>query len=402
MDILEYLYKARNVRIFSVSIIMILILVGMATIMGSFSVVDEVQAEDESAEESTSSAFGNVRSGYYDIAEYGYEYYIQGYKSQDYFGHSMETMDWNGDGVEDFVVSGVTFSYMYNTNLGRVYIFDGTTAIKPPNLQMVSTDADWILYSTETVQYMDYASDLVVGDVNGDGYDDLMVAEKGYTLTGNAYIYYGGPSWDTNRGEFDQRNADVKFTTTITYECFARSIGLGDLDGDGYDDIAISAPYGLRNGKYGFVYVWFGSSSMSGTYNQNSYDFIFQSNQGYNSGYYNRMGTGPIRFGDMNGDGREELVVGGGYGYGSSSSYSGGVYILHPKSNIKSASGTVYTSQTTYASCTIYYGPQSSYLGSMLRVGDINGDGLADLSVSSWRGGCYLCKIGLSNIPNRT
>ena len=97
MDILEYLSRARYTRFFSVSIIMILVMVGMVPILGMFSMMDEAEAK----EETTTETFSSVRSGYYDIAEYGYEYKILGSKSQDYLGHSMVTMDWNGDGVFD-------------------------------------------------------------------------------------------------------------------------------------------------------------------------------------------------------------------------------------------------------------------------------------------------------------
>ena len=400
MDILEYLVRTRNVRIFSVSIIMILILVGMASILGSFSVVDEVQAEEETQSE----VFSDVRSGYYEIADFGHEFYIEGYRSTDYFGQSMVTMDWNGDGVEDLVVTGCYWTYKYNTNYGRVYIFDGTKAITSSTMRMKSTDADWILYSTVTTYYTDFASCLAVGDVNGDGYDDLLVSEKGYSsYKGNAYLYYGGPDWDTDRGLFDQSNADVKFTHTASTSYFARSLGLGDLDGDGYDDIAITSPQYRINNKYGICYVWFGNDSLSETLSQSTANFTFQSSLGYRSGYYNRIGTGPVQFGDMDGDGREELVLSAGYGYGGSSSYSGGVYVIHPKENIRSAKGAIYSGQHVYADVTQYYGSGSTYLGVQTRVGDINGDGLADLATSAWRGGSpygsTYVKLGSATYP---
>ncbi len=384
MDILEYLSRTRNVRIFSVSIIVILILVGMASNLGSFFVVDEVQAEEEAQSE----VFSEVRSGYYNIAEYGNEFYIEGYKSTDYFGQSMVTMDWNGDGVEDLVVTGCYWYYQFSTNYGRVYIFDGTKAIRPSTMRMTSTDADWILFSTNTTYYIDFASCLAVGDVNGDGYDDLLVSEKARSsYRGNAYLYYGGPDWDADRGTFDQSNADVKFTHTASSSYFARSLGLGDLDGDGYDDIAITSPYYRANDKYGICYVWFGNDSLPETLTHSTANFTFQSSLGYRSGYYNRIGTGPVQFGDMDGDGREELVLSGAYGYGSSSSYSGGVYVIHPKDNIRSVGRKMYSGQSTYADVTQYYGGGSYYLGVQTRVGDINGDGLADLATSSARGG---------------
>jgi hypothetical protein len=77
------------------------------------------------------------------------------------------------------------------------------------------------------------------GDVNGDGYDDLVVGanlyDDGSTDEGGAFVYLGGasgpastPDW---QAESEQASADFGIAVA----------GVGDVDGDGYDDIAVGA-----------------------------------------------------------------------------------------------------------------------------------------------------------------
>ncbi|MCK5773908.1 MAG: FG-GAP repeat protein, partial [Thermoplasmata archaeon] len=371
---------------------MILILVGMAPILGSFSVVDEVQAEEESSGE----AFGNVRSGFYDMSEYGYEFSIEGAGQRDWFGSNMVTMDWNGDGVEDFVVAG---AYMdYTRGGGPIKIFDGTKSLMPPDLNIQSSEADWSIMHTDSGQYKMWGGDLDVGDVNGDGYDDLLTSMNVYYYYGSgaAYLFYGGPHRDADRGNMNQNDANVSFAGSNTN--FGKSVGLGDIDGDGYDDVFVSAPYyrySYSGYKYGMVFGWWGGSLKS-SYSWLEYDLrvIPRSSIYYNNGYYAYFGSGPIVLGDMDGDGREELVISSSYGWLTSEeggyTYAGTVTVFHPKSNIGSVSNLIDI-ESSYADCTVYYGDRSANyqqfgLGLNTKLGDLNGDGLDDLAMSTWRG----------------
>lgn len=91
------------------------------------------------------------------------------------------------------------------------------------------------------------------GDVNHDGYDDIVVnAPSNSSQTGKVHVYLG------NRNGLGTTPA---WTVIVPNEAIQTVAGAGDLNGDGYSDIVIGAPYhNLGNGK---VYVFFGSPNAS-------------------------------------------------------------------------------------------------------------------------------------------
>ena len=73
------------------------------------------------------------------------------------------------------------------------------------------------------------------GDVNGDGYSDVIVGANGYSShTGRAYVYYGGALMNNI--------ADVIITGEATNNYFGYSVSTaGDVNGDGYSDVIVGA-----------------------------------------------------------------------------------------------------------------------------------------------------------------
>ena len=87
------------------------------------------------------------------------------------------------------------------------------------------------------------------GDVNGDGYSDVIAGAYGYsTNTGRAYIYYGGATIDTV--------ADVTMTGEAASNFFGRSVSIaGDVNGDGYSDVIAGAfQYSSATGR---AYIYY-------------------------------------------------------------------------------------------------------------------------------------------------
>ena len=163
------------------------------------------------------------------------------------FGHHA-TDDFDGDGYTDLLVGAYGNTHVGET-AGAIYLFSG------PLVGEVSVeDATAVFYGEETG---DEAADMgTAGDFNGDGVPDLVFgsdgADYGGERSGAAYVFYGPVSGEYGLGEADlilhgeSAGEEVGFWTT----------GFGDGDGDGFDDIAITAPYDDENGDdAGAVYV---------------------------------------------------------------------------------------------------------------------------------------------------
>lgn len=153
-----------------------------------------------------------------------------------FIGESSASGDWNGDGYGDLGLGAATAN-------GQVWIYLGK------NNQSV-TQADWLLTGSSN---SGFGSSLDWIDINGDGYDDLAIASPNVnTNTGKVEIFLGGQTLD--------QSVDLTIDGLSINQYFGKTIAnVGDVDGDGYADLAIAAPG--SDSKNGTVYLYFGGSN---------------------------------------------------------------------------------------------------------------------------------------------
>jgi hypothetical protein len=208
------------------------------------------------------------------------------------YGRSVSTAgDVNGDGYSDVVVGALRYDNG-QTNEGRAYLYLGSTS-------GLSTTASWTGESNQaSAQYGLSVSS--AGDVNGDGYSDVLVGaylyDNGETDEGRAYLYHGSASGLSTTaawtGESNQASAYYGYSVSSA----------GDVNGDGYSDVVLGAAY-YNNGNTdeGRAYLYLGSAS--GLLPNASW--ASDSNQ-----EYAEYGSSVSTAGDVNGDGYSDVLVG--------------------------------------------------------------------------------------------
>jgi len=222
------------------------------------------------------------------------EFVIHGENQGDYFGtYPRPAGDVNGDGIDDLWVGSPNVA---PTN-GAIYLFlgdkDGVLAEDD-----AAANAHGRIIGGNLVSNVGEAFS-PVGDVNGDGYADVLVGDGVFALwSGAAWLYLGPIS-----GDVDREDAVATFTTTQTDAELGTAVrGVGDLDGDGLPDLLVTAPDmpGLSNGE-GAIFLLPGTLTGEHAVEREGFrigDFAS----------YGRLDHG-LAASDLDGDGLGDIVV---------------------------------------------------------------------------------------------
>ncbi len=290
-----------------------------------------------------------------------------------YLGQCVATAgDVNGDGFSDVIVGAPNYDDT-QTDEGKAYLYFGSA-------EGPSADPNWSKVSNVANARYGY-SVANAGDINGDGYSDVIVGSP-YWGNGLAALYLGSstgvnsvPDWGMNGSESDEKNGYSVSTA-------------GDVNGDGYDDIIVGAP-NLLNGvdRYGRVYVYFGSST---GILENAW--IFRGYNQSNNASAQYFGYSVSTAGDVNGDGYSDIIIGQPY-HDNENIYDRGLAIVYYGASSGFQDGGKF----------IYRGADSdSRVGaSVSTAGDVNGDGFSDFIVGEMSLATlyYGTKETLSNTP---
>jgi hypothetical protein len=224
-----------------------------------------------------------------------------------------------------------------------------------------------VAVSSGTWSYYAYAENLDAGDFNGDGAADLWVGWTNYSEYSGGTYNYGAAA--VTYGPFtDGQSYDELVVADKGYEYMGSDLGVGDFDGDGYDDAAVTSPYYDPSGSYGYygaVRVYEGSSA--------GLDLSSPSATIMGSLSYSYVGYTVDNAGDTDGDGRGELLVGANY---ADSSYTTGFLLYEsPSGDLypRDATGTLLSDSS--GSYLYMYTSSENYVGAGR---DFDGDGRDD------------------------
>jgi hypothetical protein len=262
-------------------------------------------------------------------------------QSESQFGYAVSSAgDVNSDGYADVVISAPYYNDgQYQA--GKVFVYYGS----PAGLRAA---ADWSASGHQWKAFFGLSIS-AAGDVNGDGYDDVLIGAPGL---GKTFAYYGSaaglgatPNW-----------------TTISGAVVGTA---GDVNHDGYADVIIGAPGAAK------AFVYHGSPTGLGV----TPNWTAQHEQ---TG--SQFGAAVSKAGDVNGDSYADIIVGA-PGYMHPWWDQGGAFIYYG-----SATGPSLTPDAAAE------GSAESKLGATVgAAGDVNGDGYADVVVGAPGWGGNVC-----------
>jgi hypothetical protein len=209
-----------------------------------------------------------------------------------YFGETVSTAgDVNGDGYADVIIG----AYLYDNgevDEGRAFVYHGSAS-------GLSTIENWTAEGDQADTHFGHPVS-TAGDVNGDGYADVIVGSYGYdngeTDEGRAYVYHGSATGlSTTENWIAEGNQAFAY-----FGSFASAAG--DVNGDGYGDVIVGAYY-YDNGEVdeGRAFVYHGSASGLSL----TEDWTAESNQA------GAFFAHPVSSaGDVNGDGYADVIIG--------------------------------------------------------------------------------------------
>ncbi|MFM7365692.1 MAG: DUF4114 domain-containing protein [Cuspidothrix sp.] len=324
-------------------------------------------------------------------------------ENQEELGFSVsDAGDINGDGIADLVISAPSSDLNNKGNAGKTYVVFGSSNGFDSNLDLATLDGTkgFVINGAEEGDQSGYSISSL-GDINGDGVDDLAIGSPGDIgdNLGKVHVIFGSKEADYFNNPIDLSDLGNK-GFTIQGSQFSRNAGwavssAGDINGDGIKDLLIGATNDGNNGPgiVGKSYVIFGQENFNSTIDLDN-DNEFGVNDGLIiiSDEDNNLGFSVSAAGDINGDGIDDLIIGAPYADPNGSN-SGSTFVIYgrdkdnPFTN-KFTDGNINISELDIEDGFAINGQGVEQSGfSVSKAGDINGDGIGDLIIGARDGG---------------
>ena len=303
---------------------------------------------------------------------------IYGAASGDLSGIAIASGDINGDGYDDIIIGAPRADPAGGKDAGKTYVIFGFSPSSPVTIDLSTESADITIYGDD---YKDYSGRVASGDINIDGYDDIIIGAHnanpgGRYRAGETYVIFGSSSPPATI-DLNSQSADITIYGDDNNDESGSAVASGDINGDGYMDIIIGAPQADQ--WVGVTYVIFGSSKPPTTIDLNTQSAditVYGDDTGDRSG-------SAVASGDVNGDGYDDIIIGASWADPGGRSEAGETYVIFGSSfpsppytiDLNSQSGDIIVSGDDL----------DDRCGKEVDSGDVNGDGYIDIIIGAYR-----------------
>ncbi|MFQ6093793.1 MAG: dockerin type I domain-containing protein [bacterium] len=282
--------------------------------------------------------------------------------------------DVNGDGYNDILISAPDKDWREKRVVGQTYLIFGKSDGWEMRTDLSQANASFI----GEIEWAASGISLSGGDVNGDGYDDILIgAAGGMTGGGNpgwTYLIFGRPDGWRMRTKLSL--ADASFVGENAGDAAGMAVSVaGDINGDGYNDILIGAYdndyHGERTGQ---VYLIFGQPAgweMGVSLSEADASFVGEGPQ-------DDAGISVASPGDVNGDGHDDILIGASRN-SDGGEYAGQAYLIFGKPD-----GWSMHTPLSQADASFIGEREWEFAGDPVAgAGDVNRDGYDDILIGA-------------------
>jgi len=290
--------------------------------------------------------------------------------------------DVNGDGYADVIVGAYRYFFPdTEVEVGAAFIFLGSASGIVDSGGPLNADTSFVANRADAWLGHSVAG---AGDVNDDGYADVIVGAPYYDVSlnpentknsGAAFIFLGSATGISDGGPAST-DTRLEAASDATGALFGHSVaGAGDVNDDGYADVIVGAPFfDLGEWNEGAVFVFLGSAAGVADGGPSTAATQLESNQ-IDAG----LGWSVAGAGDVNGDGYADVIVGAVL-YDAGETDEGAAFVF-----LGSAAGIADGDPSTAATLLVSNQDSAKMGQSVAGIGDINSDGYGDVIVGAYR-----------------